>query len=113
MLSEATFHRTQHHVLNGVTVEAAGTGSPVQCFAVTAVQGEGDAEFFTVITAELEAVRTPPPVTFIDGHFTAMRSTYRPHPGLSSQQQRMLAHNPVHPFGIDHRHRQCLRLAAQ
>lgn len=111
-MSEATFHRTQHHVLNGVTVEAAGTGSPVQCFALTAVQSEDDAEFFTVITAELEAVRTPPPVTFINGHFSDMRSTCRLHSGFSSQQQRMLAHDPVHPFGIDERHRQCLRLAA-
>lgn len=66
-----------------------------------AVQDEGDTEFFTVVTAEFEAVRTPPPVTFIDGHFIGMHSTYRPHSGLSSQQQRMLALDPVHPFGID------------
>lgn len=75
MVFEEIFHYTPHHVMNSVAVEAACTGSLVKCFAVTTVQGEGGTEFFTVITAELRAVSTPPPVTFIDSHFTGMCST--------------------------------------
>lgn len=112
-VSEATLHRAQHYVLNGITVEATGASGPVQRLAVTAVQSEGDAEFFTVITAELEPVRTPPSITFTDGHFSGMCPTYRLHSGFSFQQQRMLAHDPVHPFGVDDRHCQRLRFAAQ
>jgi hypothetical protein len=72
MAPEALLHRPQHHVLNRITIITTGAGSPVQRFTVTAVHGERDPQFLTVITTELEAVRTPPAVAFFYRNFAFM-----------------------------------------
>jgi hypothetical protein len=59
---------------------------------------------FTVITAELEAVRAPPLVTFSNGHFPCMRPLRWRYFRFTLKQQRILTHDAVYAFGIDHRH---------
>jgi hypothetical protein len=63
-------HGTQHDVLHGFTVISTVTfAGSAKCLAIATVQSERDPQFFTVITAELEAVRAPPLVTFSNYHF--------------------------------------------
>lgn len=59
-------------LLYSFAVEAARADSPEQCFTIAAVQRERDAQFFSVITAELEPVRSPPLIAFFHSHSAGM-----------------------------------------
>jgi hypothetical protein len=89
VVTEATLHGTQHDVLHGFTVISTGTCRPVKCLAIATVQRERDPQFFTVITAELEAVGAPPLVTFSNGHFPSMRPLRGRYCRFTLKQQRI------------------------
>lgn len=104
LIAEALFYRPQHYILHGRTVVATGTRRPVYGFSVATVQRERYPQFLAIVAAELEAVGAPPLVTFSNGHFPSMRPLRGRYCRFTLKQQRILTHDAVYAFGIDHRH---------
>ncbi len=67
--------------------------------SVTAVQGKRDTNFFTVITPNFKAVRAPTDVAVIDHYRALMLSrVYRP-AVVAIEQQVVVSHHAINPFG--------------
>lgn len=99
--TEALLDGFQHHIADVVATVAVWAGHPTDGLAVAAVQGEGHAQFFTVLAAELEAIRTPAGVTRVhrDTTFVTPRHTWLFAPAF--QQQIMASHDAIHPLHVD------------
>jgi len=61
-----------HQVSHVVTGDAACGGEEAHGFPVTAVECEGDPHSLAIVAADLEAIGTPAPITFIDRDATVM-----------------------------------------
>lgn len=56
LLTEALFHRSQHHILHGYTAVASAVRCPVYGFSDAAAQCKRGSQFLTIVTPEREAV---------------------------------------------------------
>lgn len=66
-----------------------------------ASQGEGHAQFFTVLAAELEAIRTPVGVARVPRDTTFVTPCHTRLFAPAFQQQIMVSHDAVHPLHAD------------
>lgn len=58
-ISKALLHAFQHQVADIIAAVPGRAGDPADGFVITAIQGEGYAQFGAVLEAELKAVRAP------------------------------------------------------
>ena len=70
--AEAMLDGRHHQVSHVVTGDAACGGEEAHGFPVTAVECEGDPHSLAIVAADLEAIGTPAPITFIDRDATVM-----------------------------------------
>jgi hypothetical protein len=70
--AEALLDGRHHQVSHVVTRDAACGGEEAHGFPVTAVECEGDPHSLAIVAADLEAIGTPAPITFIDRDATVM-----------------------------------------
>jgi len=64
--AEAMLDGHHHQVPHVVTRDAACGGEEAHGFPVTAVERKGDPHSLAIVAADLEAIGTPAPITFID-----------------------------------------------
>ncbi len=82
------FHRLDHHVAHWFARQpTADPGTPGDDLAVTAILHEYARHDVAVVAGDLEAVRTPALVRFLDGYPAIMRSAAVPPLGRLRQQQ--------------------------
>jgi hypothetical protein len=88
----------RHQVPHGVTGDAACGGQEAHGFPVTAVKREGDPHSLAIVAADLEAIGTPAPITFIDRDAAVMPALGTT--GMAIEQKAMDLHHPVDPLLI-------------
>ncbi|KVZ19657.1 hypothetical protein WL13_00040 [Burkholderia ubonensis] len=93
------FDGRQHHVAHDITAMTASRRSPTDGFPVVAVQRERHAQRCAIVTAELEAVRTPASVASINCNTSIMPTSIASSAG-PSKQQLMVAHHTIDTLGI-------------
>ena len=95
------FNSLHHQISNKISVDPFGRSHPAHDFSITAVEGKRNTNLFTVITPNFKAVRTPTDVAAIDRDRALMFSgVYRP-AAVSIEQQVMVSHYAINPFGAD------------
>jgi hypothetical protein len=87
-----------HQVPHVVTGDAACGGQEAHGFPVTAVEREGDPHSLAIVAADLEAIGTPAPITFIDRDAAVMPALGTT--GMAIEQKAMDLHHPVDPLVI-------------
>lgn len=95
------FNSLHHQISNKISVNPFGRSHPAHDFSVTAVQGKRDANLFTVITPNFKAVRAPTDVALIDRDRALMLSRVHRPAAVAIEQQVMVSHYAINPFGAD------------
>ncbi len=83
------------------TQHAFGGGHPAHDFAITTIQRKRHANPFSVVASQLQSVRAPTRVTFLDGHFTLVLPGVHWLVALPKQQQAFVAHHAIDPLVIN------------
>ena len=81
----------------GVRRAACG-GEEAHGFPVTAVERKGDPHSLAIVAADLEAIGTPAPITFIDRDAAVMPAHGTA--GMAIEQKAMDLHHPVDPLVV-------------
>lgn len=87
------------HVL---TLDRFGSGHVPHGLTVATGDRSGDANFFSIVASDLEAVRTPAQVRLCDSDF-AVVATSLMRAGMPAKETPMNAHDAVDPLAIDGR----------
>ena len=95
------FNSLHHQISNKISVDLLGRSHLTHDFSVTAVQGKRDANFFTVITPNFKAVRTPTDVALVNRDRALMLSRVHRPAAVAIEQQVMVSHYAINPFGAD------------
>ncbi|KGS08836.1 hypothetical protein X946_56 [Burkholderia sp. ABCPW 111] len=111
-VAEALFHSRQHDVTHDIAAMTTGRRRLTHGLTVAAIEREGHAQRLAIVTAKLEAVRTPSLVAPRYSHF-AVVSALDVRPRRPVQQQVVHAHHAIHTFGVDRGLASGLPLASQ
>src|SRR6185312_1836873 len=93
------FDALDHQIANVGAVDAAGRRHPGDRLPVAAVEREGDPHLFTIVAADLEAVRAPAGIGPVDGNAPVV-PPFLAAPGMAFEQQAVRLHDPVDPLHI-------------
>ena len=99
--AEPIFNSLHHQISNKIRVDPFGRRHPAHDLSVAAVQGKRDTNLFTVITPNFKAVRTPTDVAVIDRDRALMLSRVHRPAAVAIEQQVMVSHYAINPFGAD------------
>ncbi len=94
-------HRLHHQVAHQRSIDAFGGGHPAHDFAITTIQRKRHPNPFSVVASQLQSVRTPTRITFLNGHFAHVLPGIHWLVALPEQQQAFVAHHAIDPLVID------------
>ena len=100
---EPVFDGADHQITDILALDALRRGNMAHGFAITAIEGEGDADLLLVVAGDLEAIRAPACVGMINRNPAVMAAFIRA-TSMALEEKAMRLHdvrvsvNPGHRF---------------
>lgn len=98
-LAEAMFDRGHHQIAHILGGYPSGRGDVAHRLPIAAVEGEGDADLFAIVAADLKAVGAPACIAGGDSN-TAVMPPFCAATRMTLEQQAMQLHDAVDTFWI-------------